>query len=101
MGESLMRTSEGINQEKPYAEFFSNQIKKTPDTMNLTLNDLGAAVTGRAAAFRCLRRLQPAGGEGDKVFPPTFVGGVYAIEQRRVPGREQPVTCVSRCRNTS
>lgn len=47
-----------------------------------------------AAAFRCRRRLQPAGGEGDKVFPPTFAGAVYAIEKRRVPGRESAVQCV-------
>lgn len=63
-------------------------------TETLTLNDLKGAVSGHAAAFRCRRRLQPAGGEGDKVFPPTFAGAVYAIEQRRVPGRETPVTCV-------
>src|SRR4029077_7772104 len=40
------------------------------------------------------RRLQPAGGEGDKVFPPTFAGAVYAVEQRRVPGRSEAATCV-------
>lgn len=60
----------------------------------LTLDVLHGAVTGAAAAFRCRRRLQPAGGPGDKVFPPTFAGAVYAIEQRRVPGRENPVQCV-------
>ncbi|MCP9443142.1 MAG: type I-U CRISPR-associated protein Cas7, partial [Nitrospira sp.] len=60
----------------------------------LSLETLQQAVRGSAAAFRCRRRLQPAGGEGDKVFPPTFAGAVYAVEQRRVPGREQPVTCV-------
>src|SRR5713226_4398444 len=60
----------------------------------LTLDRLKDAVEGSAAAFRCRRRLQPAGGEGDKVFPPTFAGAVYAVEQRRVPGRENPVTCV-------
>ncbi len=60
----------------------------------LSLSDLQAAVSGGAAAFRCRRRLQPGGGEGDKVFPPTFMGAVYAIEQRRVPGQEQSVTCV-------
>lgn len=60
----------------------------------LTLEKLKEAVSGKAAAFRCRRRLQPAGGEGDKVFPPTFAGAVYAIEQRRVPGRDAPVTCV-------
>jgi CRISPR-associated protein Csb1 len=60
----------------------------------LTFDDLKAAVSGGAAAFRCRRRLQPGGGEGDKVFPPTFAGAVYAVEQRRIAGREQPVTCV-------
>jgi|GEM_PF-3243501 len=60
----------------------------------LTLDALRNAVAGSAAAFRCRRRLQPAGGAGDKVFPPTFAGAVYAVEQRRIPGREAPVTCV-------
>lgn len=60
----------------------------------LTLDGLRAAVGGSAAAFRCRRRLQAAGGPGDKVFPPTFAGAVYAIEQRRLPGRDNPVTCV-------
>ncbi|HWP38056.1 MAG TPA: type I-U CRISPR-associated RAMP protein Csb1/Cas7u [Gemmatimonadales bacterium] len=60
----------------------------------LTLDVLRSAVAGGAAAFRCRRRLQPAGGPGDKVFPPTFAGAVYAVEQRRIPGREAPVTCV-------
>lgn len=62
--------------------------------MPLDLDTLKKAVKGSAAAFRCRRRLQPAGGEGDKVFPPTFAGAVYAIEDRRVPGRGEPVTCV-------
>lgn len=60
----------------------------------LSVEILQQAVRGSAAAFRCRRRFQPAGGEGDKVFPPTFAGAVYAVEQRRVPGSEQPVTCV-------
>lgn len=62
--------------------------------MQLTLEALRSTVAGKAAAFRCRRHMQPAGGEGDKVFPPTFAGAVYAIEQRRVAGREEPVTCV-------
>lgn len=61
---------------------------------NLALATLRGAVAGQAAAFRCRRRLQPAGGVGDKVFPPTFAGAVYAIEQRRVSGRDAPVSCV-------
>jgi CRISPR-associated protein Csb1 len=49
---------------------------------------------GSSAAFRCRRHLQPAGGKGDKVFPPTFAGAVYSVEQRRMPDRESAVTCV-------
>jgi CRISPR-associated protein Csb1 len=63
-------------------------------TEELTLKILQDAVAGHAAAFRSRRRLQPSGGAGDKVFPPTFAGAVYATEQRRVPGREAPVACV-------
>lgn len=60
----------------------------------LTFDELRTAVAGSAAAFRCRRRLQPGGGEGDKVFPPTFAGAVYAVEKRRVNRHEQPATCV-------
>jgi CRISPR-associated protein Csb1 len=67
----------------------------TPQAVRaLTFIDLKTALSGGAAAFRCRRRLQPGGGEGDKVFPPTFAGAVYCVEQRRVPGREESVTCV-------
>jgi CRISPR-associated protein Csb1 len=59
----------------------------------LTLDVVKHAVAS-AAAFRCRRRLQPAGGVGDKVFPPTFAGAVYAIDRRRVPGRDEPLPCV-------
>lgn len=59
----------------------------------LTLDLLREAVQ-HAVAFRCRRRLQPAGGEGDKVYPPTFAGAVYAIEKRHVAGRDAPVQCV-------
>lgn len=62
--------------------------------MKLDIKTLHQAVNGSAAAFRCRRKLQPAGGAGDKVFPPTFAGAVYAVEQRRIPGRPDPVTCV-------
>lgn len=45
-----------------------------------------------AAAFRCRTRLQPAGGKGDKVFPPTYADSVYAREKRRIDG--ELVECV-------
>lgn len=60
----------------------------------LELDDLQKAVGGKAAAFRCRTKLQPAGGLGAKVFPPTYAGGVYAVEQRRLPDNDEPVTCV-------
>jgi hypothetical protein len=50
----------------------------------LTVETLQDAVN-TAAAFRSRRRLQPAGGEGDKVFPPTFAGAMYAIETSSAP----------------
>ncbi len=62
--------------------------------MTELLTMLQDAVRGNAAAFRCRRRLQPAGGEGDKVFPPTFAGAVYATEKRRLPGKNEAVDCV-------
>lgn len=43
-----------------------------------------------AVAFRLRRRLQPAGGEGDKVFPPTYEGGKYAWEERIIDGKKIP-----------
>lgn len=61
---------------------------------SLTFDAVRRAVAGSAAAFRCVTKCQPAGGPGTKVFPPTYAGAVYAVEQRRVPGREEPVTCV-------
>ena len=60
----------------------------------LTLRDLQEAVGGTAAAFRCRAKLQPAGGEGTKAFPPTYAGSGYAVEQRRLPGHDEPVTCI-------
>ena len=67
-----------------------------PETTNatLTFKRLQDAVAGKAAAFRCRTTLQPAGGPGDKVFPPTYAGAVYATEKRRLPGHDQPVDCV-------
>lgn len=61
--------------------------------MNLDLNTLKQAVASHAAAFRCITEYQPAGGVGDKVFPPTYEGGKYATEKRVAEGGEV-VDCV-------
>lgn len=58
----------------------------------LTLEQLKQAVRGSAAAVRLRVKLQPAGGAGTKVFPPTYTGGIYATERRLIDG--QPVECV-------
>jgi CRISPR-associated protein Csb1 len=63
-------------------------------TAVLTLDVVRNAVAGSAAAFRCKLMLSPAGGPGDKVFPPTYAGAVYATEKRRLPDYNDPVTCV-------
>ncbi|MBU6259185.1 MAG: type I-U CRISPR-associated protein Cas7 [Burkholderiales bacterium] len=54
----------------------------------LTLDILQSAVAGHAAALRRITTLQPAGGPGDKVFPPTYEGGKYATEKRVIEGGE-------------
>ena len=62
--------------------------------MNLDLNRLRNAVAGTAAAFRCITRYQPVGGPGDKVFPPTYEGGKYAVEERIDPDTGERRDCV-------
>jgi len=58
----------------------------------LTLDTIRDALSGYAAAFRRVTELHPAGGPGDKVFPPTYEGGKYATETRIIDG--EPVDCV-------
>ncbi len=58
----------------------------------LTLDVLQAAVRGESAAVRCRVELEPAGGAGDKVFPPSYAVAdsaktKYALESRRVDGQ--------------
>ena len=53
----------------------------------LTFDKLRRAVAGEAAALRSKTTLQPAGGPGDKVFPPTYAvssGHKYATEERQL-----------------
>jgi CRISPR-associated protein Csb1 len=68
--------------------------------MLLTLDKLADLVTGGSVAIRGVATLEPAGGPGDKVFPPTHAvedknkkpGAKYAFETRRIDGHD--VTCV-------
>ena len=43
-----------------------------------------------SSAIRLRQRLLPEGGSGDKIFPPTFAGGMYCWEQRRIDGKNVP-----------
>ena len=52
----------------------------------MELADLQEAVQNRVA-LRTINRLYPAGGPTSKVFPPTYLGGVYATEDRLVEGK--------------
>lgn len=60
----------------------------------LKYSDLRAFVDGTTAAVRVHQRLQPAGGVGDKIFPPTYSTGdrtlKYAGETRRIDGQDKP-----------
>lgn len=62
----------------------------------LTYDVLSTAVAGTGAAFRSVTKLQPVGGAGDRVFPATYAGGVYATEKRRLveDGGVREVECV-------
>jgi len=68
--------------------------------MSLNLETLRKFVTGDTVAIRGVATLEPAGGPGDKIFPPTHAvgdrnkepGAKYAFETRRIDG--QDVKCV-------
>ena len=62
--------------------------------MTIDLQTLKTAIDGAAAAFRCVTDYQPAGGPGDKVFPPTYEGGKYATEERIDPETGERRPCV-------
>lgn len=69
-------------------------------TQRLTLDQLNKLVGGDTVAIRGTATLEPAGGPGDKIFPPTHAvddknkkpGAKYAFETRRIDGHD--VTCV-------
>lgn len=59
----------------------------------LTFERLRAAVAGNGVALRSRTTLLPAGGEGDKVFPPSYVidgraDHKYVIEERKIGNNE-------------
>lgn len=60
----------------------------------MTYDLLQQLVTTDGVAVRVRQRLQPAGGPGDKVFPPTYSTGdnklKYAQETRRIDGKDVP-----------
>ena len=68
--------------------------------MKLDSNHLKELVAGGAVAIRGTATLEPAGGPGDKVFPPThavgerdtYPGAKYALEDRRIG--QNDVKCV-------
>lgn len=63
--------------------------------MNLTYEQLRNAVQGESVGLRARTTLQPLGGPGDKIFPPTYATSgqtKYAIEDRRIDGAT--VRCV-------
>lgn len=50
------------------------------------LQQIQSALSNGGTALRANLKLTPAGGDGDKVFPPTYEGGQYATEQRLING---------------
>lgn len=63
----------------------------------LDLSVLSESIRAGVAAFRIVQRLQPAGGPGDKIFPPTYATGSnlkYALEHRKLDGRDVPCVLV-------
>lgn len=47
-------------------------------------------LTGPYAAIRLTQRLTSSAGDGSKIYPPTFEGGVYCFEDRRIGGASVP-----------
>lgn len=63
--------------------------------MALNAQQLSELVAGDAVAIRGVATLEPAGGQGDKIFPPTHAvddkkpGAKYAFETRRIDGQDK------------
>jgi len=52
--------------------------------------NLSELLNGPFAAIRLTQRLKSCAGDGSKVYPPTFEGGVYCFEDRRIGGASVP-----------
>ena len=77
----------------------ANQMNGEKGIPKLKFELLHDAVAGDAVALRSQMTLQPAGGEGDKVFPPSYrvdgpPGHKYAVEQRQVGDGDRLSTTV-------
>jgi CRISPR-associated protein Csb1 len=59
---------------------------------NELCENLLSSCAGGMSALRAIVKLVPAGGDGDKVSPPTHEGGRYAFEERVVDGRSDVKT---------
>jgi CRISPR-associated protein Csb1 len=87
--------------ERTLRAFSGNRTLITKgNKMLLNANELKNLLTGDTVAIRGTATLEPAGGPGDKIFPPTHAvdnknkkpGAKYAFETRRIG--KQDVTCV-------
>src|SRR6266853_2960461 len=69
---------------------------RAQETNYMNTNELCEKVltscAGGMSALRAVVKLVPAGGDGDKVSPPTHEGGKYAFEERVVDGRSDVKT---------
>jgi CRISPR-associated protein Csb1 len=78
---------------QPTKNSTARKNRRANPMQELTYDILRKAVDQGVAAVRSVSKLQPAGGVGDKIFPPTYVKEgqaptKYAMETRRVDGAE-------------
>jgi CRISPR-associated protein Csb1 len=73
---------------------FQNPTASDTTTATEALLDISTLkeLVKHSVALRSLVQLRPAGGDNDKIFPPTYAGGDYATEIRRIDG--EAVDCV-------
>jgi CRISPR-associated protein Csb1 len=95
MKDQILRAPPAHDLSLPFFIIVDRSIVATKEPfMTLDLDSLSRAVAGECAAIRSRVRLQPAGGAGDKVFPPTYVSDdkasplKYAHEVRRIEGQD-------------